>query len=117
MSVDTLAGLDRRRSLSICGAILVTLFVGTSLVGCESGGVLGDRLPALEDEAPLSRAVADALSRDPEVGRFTIRVKTVDADTVRLSGNVDNDGQKSQAERVALGVDGVSTVINTLFLR
>lgn len=117
MSIDTLAGEYRRRVLRRAGAGVLVLIAGAGAVGCESGGGVGDRVRALEDDAPLSLAVAEALNRDPEVNHFSIRVKSIDADTVRLSGFVDNDGQRGQAERVALAVDGVKTVVNTLFLR
>ena len=100
----------RRRAVTL--AILAPLLVG----GCENVR-LDELLPAREDDAPLSREVGAALDANPEVGRFSIAVKSLDEDTVRLSGRVDTAAQKATAERVAAQVPGVRSVVNTLFLR
>ena len=94
----------------------LSLGVAALLVGCENVSV-GDIGPSLEDEAPLTQAVRAALDARPELGGLFIKVKSLDGDTVRLSGRVDTDAQRTTAEQVAASVDGVRSVINTLFVR
>ena len=84
--------------------------------GCENVS-LGDLTPPLEDESPLAREVLAALDANPVLAGLFLKVKSLDGDTVRLSGSVDTDMQRNAAERTAVAVPGVRSVVNTLFVR
>jgi len=93
-------------------ALLATLLVG----GCENPQ-LRSITPSLQDDSALARDVGEALGERPELMRFSISVKSLDEDTVRLSGRVDNEAQRYAAERAASRVAGVRSVINTIYVR
>jgi len=65
-------------------------------------------------DATLTTKVKSALAAD--VGLRTLTGISVDSDgsTVTLKGSVDTAANKSRAEQVARGVDGVATVKNEL---
>ena len=87
------------------------------LIGACENPQLRAVTPPLQDDSPLARQVGEALDERPELTRFSISVKSLDGGTVRLSGRVDNDAQRHTAERVAVGVPGVRSVINTIYVR
>jgi len=92
-------------------AIALPLFAGA----CESVSLEGIT-PSLSDDSPLANAVIEALSANPELARFSLKARSLDAGTVRLSGLVDTDRQRVAAEQAALEVPGVRSVVNTIFL-
>ena len=100
------------RLLPVGPALAAALFVG----GCENPQ-LRDVTPSLEDDSALARDVGEALDERPELGRFSIAVKSLDEGTVRLSGRVDNEAQRHTAGEAASRVAGVRSVINTIYVR
>ena len=93
-------------------ALALPLFAG----GCENPE-LRSITPPLQDDSPLALAVGEALDERPEIARFSLSVKSLGDGTVRLSGRVDNAAQRHAAEQTAAAVDGVRSVINTIYLR
>ena len=85
------------------------------LAGCENVS-LGELTPTLEDDSPLANAVRAKLDATSDLGGSIIRVKSLDGDTIRLSGTVQSDRVKQPAERAASSVPGVRSVVNTLFI-
>ncbi len=83
-----------------------------ALGACETTGTG----PQLEDDSVLSERVRAALEASGQTGNQGILVSTRDNGFIRLSGRVDNDAVRQEAERIATGVDGVNGVINTLEL-
>jgi len=69
------------------------------------------------DSEPLSVRVRDALRKSPETAILRIEISTVNEDTVKLVGFVDNDAVRHEAERIAGQVPGVRFVVNSLFTR
>ena len=63
--------------------------------------------------AKIEAAVLDALMLDDAVPAYGIDIE-VDGGTVTLCGAVDSAAQRAAAERIALGVPGVSEVRNRL---
>ena len=104
------------RALARRGAALALLLPGLLLSGCENVS-LGELTPALEDDSPLADAVRAKLDVTPQLAGHVIRVKSLDGETIRLSGIVQSDAQRSTAGRVAADVPGVRSVVNSLFLR
>lgn len=71
----------------------------------------------LEDALPLSVQVKQALRKNPQTALTQIQVSSASEDTVKLSGSVDNDAIRQEAERVAGQVPGVRFVVNALNIR
>jgi hyperosmotically inducible protein len=90
---------------------LVGFAIVSSLVGCNSTQTVGEQL----DDTRISTAVTAKLAADPEVNPFEIDVDTQDG-VVRLSGMVETNTQRSEAEKLARNTDGVTRVINDIKL-
>lgn len=92
-------------------SMLMLLFV----FGCE---YLPERTDVRmqTDDAPLSLAVVEALLANPETSQLHLTVSNPSDGKVRLQGTVTNNGLRVAAEQVAANVDGVRSVINTLYL-
>jgi hypothetical protein len=58
-------------------------------------------------------AVEAALSHDPELASFKLKVEVINYD-VTLKGQVETDEQKIRAEKIAYTVKDVKTVINQI---
>lgn len=71
----------------------------------------------LEDAQPLSIQVKQALRKNPQTALSQIQVSKASEDTVKLSGSVDNDAIRQEAERIAGLVPGVRFVVNALNIR
>jgi osmotically-inducible protein OsmY len=71
---------------------------------------------AVNDNAPLSTRVRQALRNNPETAIVRVQVSQISEDSVKLSGFVDNDAISHQLERVAGQVEGVRFVVNSLFI-
>lgn len=105
---------------------IVMLATSLLLTACETGGgfVLSDEsdhsvnvLTATEDSKPLSRLVREALGGDSQTVNASIRVSQDSEDTVKLTGFVQDNQVRYQAERVASQVEGVRFVVNNLVVR
>jgi hyperosmotically inducible protein len=68
------------------------------------------------DDATISTKVRSQLIEDQALRAFDIHVETMQ-DVVQLSGFVDSAQQKSQAERIARGINGVRNVRNDIVVR
>lgn len=64
-------------------------------------------------DAAITTAVESKLMADPETNMFEIGVDTVNG-VVRLSGIVDDPGDRNEAEKLARNTDGVKRVINDI---
>ena len=71
----------------------------------------------LEDALPLSVQVKQVLRNNPQTALSQIQVSSASEDTVKLSGSVDNDAIRQEAERIAGQVPGVRFVVNALNIR
>lgn len=78
-------------------------------VGCATTG--GDS--ALMNDLLSERNVIRALYNEPDLTGESILVSCVDG-VITLSGGVDNAAEVQLAERIALGVSGVTSVNNNL---
>lgn len=96
------------------------------LSGCgfDGGPVFSDDMDhkinvggSVEDALPLSIQVKQALRKNPQTTLSQIQVSTVSEDSVKLSGSVDNDAIRQEAERAAGQVPGVRFVVNALNIR
>lgn len=88
--------------------------------GCAGFGqplITEPLLTTVDDTADLSLAVKRALKNSPQTSFHQIFVTTVNEDTVKLSGVVQDDATLYEAERVAGRVDGVRIVLNSLTTR
>lgn len=70
----------------------------------------------LTDAAAMTQAVEQALASDKATARYPIQV-AVQGTTVTLTGDVDSQADKDEAERVARGAPNVVDVINELVVR
>ena len=82
--------------------ILAALTALLMVTGCES------------TPDAVETGVAAALKKDQYVGKFDIQADNDNFGEVTLTGKVNNDFQKYQAESVAKKVSGVKTVVNKI---
>ena len=68
------------------------------------------------DDAAITTKVKAALVKDPTVKATEVKVDTFKG-VVQLSGFVDNNEQKAQAERIAASTAGVQSVRNNITLK
>ena len=68
--------------------------------------------PTAEDMA-ITAKVKSRLAADPEVSALAIDVDTTNK-VVTLSGQVTNEAERAEAEKLAKGTDGVAGVVNRL---
>jgi len=92
-------------------ALVFALLLST---GCSD---IRDATQSQYDDSPLSHAVYKALKADPQLMHEPISITTTKPGTVRLNGHVDSDLHVTLAEQVALQVEGVRFVTNTLYVR
>lgn len=78
---------------------------GARQVEAEIGPVL--------DDAAITARVKTRLMRDPEINSFHIDVDTVDG-RVALNGKVSSAEQRTEAEKLARGTQGVRQVVNLI---
>ena len=83
---------------------LAILACAALLVGCES------------TPDPVATDVQSALKKDEYVSKFDIKAEHDNFGEVTLTGKVNNDFQKYQAEAVAKKVSGVKKVVNKVTL-
>lgn len=98
------------------------ILLGCALIlgGCGFDGgplITEDILTTVDDSAELSLKVKHALRTSPQTSLLRINVAQVSEDTVKLSGFVNDDATRHEAERVASQVPGVRFVVNTLNIR
>ena len=77
--------------------------------GCMTSRSASDQV----DDAWITSKVESKLAADPEVNNFEIDVDTQDG-VVRLSGNVEQDKARQEAEKLARSTEGVKEVVNEI---
>lgn len=91
-------------------AALPVLAVALAFVAaCSSNQPFGEQI----DDATITATVKTKLAADPEVNPFRINVD-VEAGVVRLSGVVEKDTTRYEAEKLARHTRGVREVINDI---
>ena len=95
-------------------ALLASFLLLTSL-GCASTKTQ-EGTGQYVDDSVITTKVKAKLIQDPVTKAHEISVETFKG-TVQLSGFVESASERSQAERIARGVDGVKSVKNSLVLR
>jgi hypothetical protein len=73
--------------------------------------------PATTTPAASARAVDAAIHAEPRLAGFAIEVMAVSRGTVELRGWVTSRGSRALAARVAGGVPGIDSVINSILVR
>ena len=95
---------DRKSSQSITAALVFCL---AALLGaCQKG----------PDDAALTTSVKSQLTAQSPALASMVNVETKEG-VVTLTGTVDNDAAKSQAEQAAKGVANVKSVVNNLSVK
>ncbi len=94
-------------------ALLVSLFLALSLIGCASDGrPVGQRV----DDQAIETKVKTALLAAKDVSGTAIQVEVLRGE-VQLSGFVKSKTEMQRAIDVARGVDGVRSVVNKMSIR
>jgi len=71
---------------------------------------------AFVDDMVITGTIKTKLAEDQTVNSMGINVDTTNG-VVTLSGEVDSEYEKRQAELIAMGVEGVQEVINELVVK
>lgn len=88
------------------------LLIPTGCAGTTTSQSTGEYV----DDAATTAKVKTALVRDEVVKAMQVDVDTFKG-AVQLSGFVDTTQQKSRAEQIAAGVEGVLTVTNNIIVK
>ena len=96
---------------------ILTLSAGVATLASGCAGT-GTRESTGEyiDDATTTTKVKAAFVKDPVVSAMDVKVDTFKG-TVQLSGFVDTAEQKSRAEQIAAGVNGVAAVKNNITVK
>lgn len=95
----------QKRAVHKFVVLLVCLVVAAG-AACKSG----------PEDATITGSVKSKMAADTNVSATSINVDTKDG-VVTLSGTVDSATEKSQAETIAKGVEGVKSVTNNLTVK
>ena len=98
--------MSRTTRTFFAAAALVTLLLAP---GCATNRSASDQV----DDAWITSKVESKLAADPEVNNFEIDVDTQDG-VVRLSGNVEQEKARQEAEKLARSTEGVVAVKNEI---
>lgn len=88
------------------------LSLSTGCAGTATNQSTGEYI----DDAAVTAKVKTALVRDEVVSAMQVDVTTFKGN-VQLSGFVDTADQKSRAEQIARGIDGVTEVTNNISVK
>ena len=94
-------------SFAVCTGLAAALFAG-----CASSEVSRSTGEYIDDQT-INARVKTALLRDETVSGYEVSTTTFDG-VVQLSGFVETEDERQRAEQLAMGVDGVLTVINNI---
>ena len=94
------------------GAILLSVFLALSIVGCASDRSITEQTK----DQYIETKVKAALVGDPDVSGTSIQVEVRNGQ-VQLSGFVKSQREAQRAMDLARRVDGVTTVINKMSIR
>ncbi len=101
-------------TIRLLRAAVITVFFAGALGGCAAYEKCGFR--GCPGDQKITTAVLDLYSQHSDLQEPTkITVKTIDG-VVYLYGQVNTDVQRQEAESLALQVDGVKNVINSISL-
>jgi hyperosmotically inducible periplasmic protein len=89
--------------------------VTTLSTGC-AGSATRESTGEYLDDASITTKVKAAFVKDPLVKALDVKVDTFKG-AVQLSGFVDTAEQKTRAEQIAAGINGVSTVKNNITIK
>jgi osmotically-inducible protein OsmY len=89
--------------------------VATLSTGC-AGSATRESTGEYLDDATITTKVKGAFVKDPMVKALDVKVDTFKG-AVQLSGFVDTAEQKSRAEQIAAGINGVTTVKNNITVK
>lgn len=107
-----------KTSLKTIGlAALLTTSLGLTAFtsGCASTGTRESAGEYVDDSA-ITVKVKSAFVKDPVVKAIDVKVETYKG-IVQLSGFVNSEAEKAQAERVATAVPGVTSVKNNIAVK
>lgn len=103
-------------SMALCLGLLTTGAVGTlTLTGCAGNSNTRSTGQYIDDKT-LQHSVRSALNDNAEYKFDQVNVD-IYRGTCQLSGFVDTQAQKDQAEKLAKGVQGVTSVDNNITVR
>ncbi len=99
-------------SLTVIAGGLAVAQLNTGCAGTTTRESTGEYI----DDATISTKVKAALVKDPVVKAVDVKVDTFKG-VVQLSGFVDTNDQRAQAERIAASTAGVQSVKNNIQLK
>ncbi len=100
------------RIISWLGMAFVVIGLVTACGSSQTKESTGEYI----DSSVITAKVKAALVKDPAVSALAIEVDTY-KDRVLLSGFVDTEEERAQAERVASGINGVGAVENNIEIK
>ncbi|HEX2252668.1 MAG TPA: BON domain-containing protein [Thermoanaerobaculia bacterium] len=89
--------------------MLIALASVSLLAACSTNRPVDEQL----DDAGITAAINAKLAEDTDVSMFAIDVDTMDG-VVTLSGTVDSDEARREAERIARSQGGVTRVVSRI---
>ncbi len=92
-----------------CLAKLVLILIGAALAACSTTRSIGEQV----SDASITSTVNAKFAADPEVNPFEIDVDT-QAGVVTLSGFVETEAERAEAEDLAHDTNGVKRVVNNI---
>jgi hyperosmotically inducible periplasmic protein len=104
--------ITKALSLAVCLGAMPLIGLVTGCAGDRYHQSTGEAI----DDRGVSMRVKSALSDDTQYKYDEVSVKTFKG-TVQLSGFVDTSAQKSRAQEVAKGIDGVKEVDNNITVK
>lgn len=107
--------MKHARALAISALIGVTLATVGFTTGCAVGRGQ-ETTGAYVDDTVITTEVKSKFASDPVVAATSISVETLKG-TVQLSGFAKSAAERSQAENIARGVKGVTSVRNDIIVR
>lgn len=105
-----------QRFMSSLTVFILLASVGLPIFSGCAGTATRESTGEYIDDSVVTGKVKAALIRDKTVSALDVNVETFKG-AVQLSGFVDNEEQKRQAERVASGIAGVSSVTNNITVK
>ena len=102
-------------SVTLLASVLVLTGATALQTGCASTQTR-QSTGEMVDDAAITTKVKAAFVKDPLVKALDVKVDTFKG-TVQLSGFVDTAEQKTRAEQLAAGINGVSSVKNNISIK
>lgn len=105
--------------MNIQRKLLIALLVGC-IVAVTSACTLARHQESVGeyiDGSAITATINAKLAEDPTTSALSIKVKTIDASTVQLSGFVKSQAEKNRAGEIARSLSGVRTVHNDLIVK